>query len=143
MGSVVHHAGPAGAGAALKLAVNALLGVQVAALAEVLGALAKFGISPAAVARILGDTPVCSVAAKAAAASMVEQRFAPLFPAELAEKDLGYLDAFASGIGARVPLSQAAHAVLASAVARGFGAGHLTGVVRLYLDQQDSVFTNS
>jgi 3-hydroxyisobutyrate dehydrogenase len=39
LGGAAHHVGPVGAGARLKLAVNALFGVQVAALAELLALL--------------------------------------------------------------------------------------------------------
>jgi 3-hydroxyisobutyrate dehydrogenase-like beta-hydroxyacid dehydrogenase len=38
---------------------------------------------------ILSATPVCSPAAKAVAAAMLARNFAPSFPIELVEKDLG------------------------------------------------------
>jgi len=134
MGAAIHHAGPAGAGVAVKLAVNALFGVQIAALAELVGALAKAGVDVERVVGILGGTPVCSPAVKAAATSMLTRDFAPLFPAQLAEKDLGYVHALANSAGATVPLSDAARAVMSAAVARKLGADHLTGIVRLYRD---------
>lgn len=46
--AVVHHVGAVGQGMAMKLAVNALFGIQVAALAELLGMLSKDGIPPEA-----------------------------------------------------------------------------------------------
>ncbi len=133
MGAAVHHAGPVGAGAAIKLAVNALFGVQVAALAELLGALAKAGVDLERAVSIIGATPVCSAAAKGASASMLTKDFAPLFPVDLVEKDLGYMHSLAMTAGAEVPLSDAARAVMSAAVARNFGADHLTGIIRLYL----------
>lgn len=132
MGSAVHHAGAAGDGAAVKLAVNTLLGVQVAALAEIIGLFAKSGLDPARSIEILTATPVCSPAAKGAAASMLSGAFAPMFPAELAEKDFGYALAAATSAGATMPLTEATRSVLVAALARGFGPDHLTGVVRLY-----------
>lgn len=137
MGAVVHHAGPTGAGAAIKLAVNALFGVQVAALAELTGALARTGVDLEEAVRIIGATPVCSAAAKGALASMLAKEFAPLFPVELLEKDLGYVHHLAMAAGSEVPLSDAARAVMSAAIARNLGADHLTGIVRLYLDWQD------
>jgi 3-hydroxyisobutyrate dehydrogenase len=134
MGAAIHHVGAAGAGAAVKLAVNALFGVQVAALAELIGALAKSGIDLGKAIDAIGATPVCSAAGKGAAASMLAMSFAPLFPVELVEKDLGYLRGLAEAAGAEVPLSDAARTVMSAAVARNLGADHLTGVIRLYLD---------
>lgn len=46
--------------------VNALFGIQVAALAELLGLLSKHGISPEKAMEYLGDLPVLSLAAKGA-----------------------------------------------------------------------------
>jgi 3-hydroxyisobutyrate dehydrogenase len=136
MGAAIHHVGAAGAGAAVKLAVNALFGVQVTALAELIGALAKSGIDLGRAIDAIGATPVCSVAGKGAAVSMLAKSFAPLFPVELIEKDLGYLHCLAKAAGAAVPLSDAARSVMLAAVARSFGADHLTGVIRLYLDDE-------
>ncbi len=132
MGAAVHHAGTAGDGAAVKLAVNTLLGVQVAALAEIVGLFDRCGMDPARAVEILTATPVCSPAAKAAAASMLSGAFAPMFPADLAEKDFGYVLAAAQAAGADMPLAKATRAVLAAAQTRGFGPDHLTGIVRLY-----------
>lgn len=132
MGGTVHHAGVTGDGAMVKLAVNALLGVQVAALAEIIGLFEKSGLHPDRAVEILTATPVCSPAAKGAAASMLLGAYAPMFPAGLAEKDSGYVLAAAANAGASMPLAETTRAVLSAALARGFGTDHLTGVVRLY-----------
>uniref|UniRef100_UPI003564E9DF NAD(P)-dependent oxidoreductase n=1 Tax=Hydrogenophaga sp. TaxID=1904254 RepID=UPI003564E9DF len=83
MGSAVHHAGPTGSGAVVKLIVNSLFGIQVAALAEALGFAAQAGTPPARLLEILGATPVLSTAAKGAGAGMLSGQFAPMFPLEL------------------------------------------------------------
>ncbi|MBV8472539.1 MAG: NAD(P)-dependent oxidoreductase, partial [Hyphomicrobiales bacterium] len=44
VGSAAHHMGPIGSGATMKLAVNALLGVQIAEVAEMFGMLERCGI---------------------------------------------------------------------------------------------------
>ena len=77
MGGTQHHVGDAGAGALVKLAVNALLGIQQAALAEILGMAKSGGIAPAAMANAIIGTPTCSPFAKMAAESIVEHNFAP------------------------------------------------------------------
>jgi len=130
MGSAVHHAGPQGAGAAVKLAVNALLGVQVAAMAELLGLLRATGVDDARAVDIIGATPVCSPAAKAAAGAMLARSFAPLFPVALVEKDFGYLLTAAGG--AALPVATATRAVMAQAIAQGMGEDNITGIARLY-----------
>lgn len=132
MGATVHHAGRAGDGAALKLAVNALFAVQVAAAAELLGVLRRAGLNPAAAAGIIGATPVCSPAVKGALASMVSGAYAPQFPADLASKDLGYALALGTDAGGAMPITRAAASVFAEAVRQGFGPDNLTGVARLY-----------
>ena len=132
MGGAVHHAGRAGAGATVKLMVNALFGAQVAVMAELIGLARACGVDEARAVEILSSTPVCSPAAKAAAGSMLAGSFAPMFPVELVEKDFGYVEETALARGAQVPVTLAARRVLAEAMARGYGADHLTGIVRLY-----------
>ncbi len=132
MGSSVHHVGPAGSGTTLKLAVNALLGVQVAALAEIIGFFDRAGLNGATAIDILGSTPVCSPAAKAAAASMLSGVFPALFPADLMAKDFGNLLATAGAVAASMPVAAAVYDVFAGAVRHGLGADNLTGIIRLY-----------
>lgn len=132
MGSAVHHAGPAGSGAAVKLAVNALFGIQVAATAELIGLLGASGIDIARGLELIGSTPVVSAAAKAAAAAMLAGNFAPSFPVELVAKDFAYIRDAGTAAGARLPLASATGAVLADAVAAGLGGDNLTALVRLY-----------
>jgi len=130
MGGAVHHAGPSGAGAAVKLGVNALLGVQVAAMAEIIGMLGANGVDAAKAIDILGATPVASPAAKGAAASMLASAFQPMFPVELVEKDFGYIEIAAGGGG--MPMAAAARLVMQAAMARGLGDRNLTSLVELY-----------
>lgn len=132
MGGAVLHAGSSGAGATIKLGVNALFGVQVAALAEIFGLMEANGVSIATAAEVIGATPVASPAAKGAAASMLAGAFAPMFPVELVEKDLGYVEATAALGGNAMPLTQATRSVMRRAIDASFGAENLTGIVRLY-----------
>lgn len=131
LGGAVYFAGSHGAGATVKLAVNALFGIQVAALGELIGMMRRAGIDVPTAVEIIGSTPVCSPAAKTAAASMLAGSFAPLFPVELVEKDFGYAIA-AFGSREAAPVTAAACGVFALAVRQGLGADNLTGIVRLY-----------
>jgi 3-hydroxyisobutyrate dehydrogenase-like beta-hydroxyacid dehydrogenase len=123
------HTGRNGTGSALKLAVNALLGIQVAAVAELLAFLWTAGMEPTQVNEFIGAFPVFSPAAKAAASGMIAGAFAPMFPVELVEKDLGY--ALESSTQ-QTPLTRTACAVFKRAIDEGYGKDNLTAVYRLY-----------
>jgi 3-hydroxyisobutyrate dehydrogenase len=132
LGGALHHAGVAGQGAALKLAVNTLFGVQVAALAEIIGGLQKAGVDPARAVEIIGALPVCSPAAKGVAVAMLGHSFPPMFPVDLVEKDFRFALAGAGAAGAVMPVAEATLGVFARAMQQGFGTDNLTGIVRLY-----------
>jgi 3-hydroxyisobutyrate dehydrogenase len=124
---VVHHAGPAGSGATLKLVANALFGIQVAALAELFGQSLGAGLDAQRALDILSATPVMSPAAKVAAASMLGRNFAPLFPIDLVAKDFGLALGLSDG-----PITKAAGAVFERARDEGMGGENLTAVFKLY-----------
>ena len=132
MGVAAHHAGPTGSGAAVKLAVNALLAVQVAALGELAGLLKASGMNLVRAVDIIGATPVASAALKGAAASMLAAQFAPMFPIELVEKDLDYTLGQAEQAGVALPMTTAARQIMAAATAAGLGGDHLTAIARLF-----------
>lgn len=132
MGGAVHHAGAVGSGAMVKLMVNALFGIQVAAMAELLGWAARAGLDAGRVLEVLGTTPVASPAAKLAGQGMLAKNFSPLFPIELAEKDFGYAIDAASLTASHLPLTLSTHAVLGDALERGLGEQNLTSVAQLF-----------
>lgn len=132
-GAAVHHAGAVGHGMAMKLAVNALFGIQVAALGELLGFLGRLGVDQGRALELLGGLAVASPALKGAAALIAAGEHAPLFPIDLAEKDLRYAVETAHALGAPVPATVAACHVFASATSAGFGDQNITAVTRMYL----------
>jgi 3-hydroxyisobutyrate dehydrogenase len=121
---------PGGAGAALKLVVNALLGIQVAALGELLGVAERLGLDRRRAGEVLVEMPSCSPTAKAVNQAMLARNFGPAFPVELVEKDLGYLADEKPPDGA--PMSTAARAVFARAMVAGLAPDNMTAVVKLY-----------
>ena len=60
MGSAIHFIGPLGTGALVKLSTNALLGIQVTALAELIGMLKRSGADAARALEVVAATPVWS-----------------------------------------------------------------------------------
>lgn len=132
MGSAVHHAGEVGAGAKLKLAVNALFGIQVAAMAEIVGVLKAQKMDLPRAVEIMSATPVMSMAAKGAAASMLSGNFPAMFPVELVEKDFGYVNDAATSVGQTVPMADEVRSIMQKAIEAGLGEQNLTSIVRLY-----------
>lgn len=132
LGRAIHHAGAVGSGAAIKLAVNTLFSVQLATLAELIGMLQGSGVDPQRALEILSATPVCSPAAQVGVEAMLTGQFAPLFPIELVEKDLGYAIQTAQAGDRQMPLTKATRQVFAQAIAQGYGGDNITGVAQLY-----------
>jgi 3-hydroxyisobutyrate dehydrogenase len=131
MGSAITHVGPLGSGAIVKLSTNALLGVQVTVLAELIGILKRSGADVAGALKAIGGTAVWSPAANNLSGSMLAGNFAPQFPIELIEKDFGYAVDVA-GSPEAAPTIAAARGVFRKAFAQGFGSENMTGVVQLF-----------
>lgn len=127
-GARLEHVGPVGSGATVKLAVNALYAAQVAAVAELLGAVGRSGTDVRRAAEVLDGLAVASPALRAAMALMLAGDTPPQFPVQLVEKDLGYLRDAASACQAYVPVATAVHRVFADAMEHGLGARNITAV---------------
>ncbi|OKH34216.1 3-hydroxyisobutyrate dehydrogenase [Calothrix sp. HK-06] len=132
-GLVIHHVGDIGQGMAMKLAVNALFGIQVAALAEVMGMLTKNGLKLEKAIQCLSELPVMSLAAKNAANLIMAENHTPMFPIDLVEKDFRYVMQSAQEVDALTPVSTAIHNVYLDAIKLGYGGNNITGVARLFI----------
>ncbi len=132
MGGAVHHVGRLGQGAVFKLAVNALFGIQVAALGELLGFLGRAGLDRARAVGILSSLPITSPAAAGTAELMMAGNFAPMFPIDLVEKDFGYALESAQAVGASLPTTDAVRRIYAEARLKGHGGDNIAGVVQLF-----------
>jgi 3-hydroxyisobutyrate dehydrogenase len=130
--SAVHHIGSVGQGMAMKLAVNALFGIQVAALAEMIGMLNKHGVTATTAMACLGELPVISPAAKGAGSLMVMNNHAPLFPIELVEKDFRYVLQTTQAVDATAPVSTAVHSVYQEAIAKEYINDNITRIIQLF-----------
>jgi len=131
MGSTITHVGPLGSGALVKLSTNALLGVQVTVLAELIGLLKRSGADVASAVKAIGGTAAWSPAANNLSSSMLAGNFSPQFPVELIEKDFNYA-VDAAGSPEVVPTIAAARGVFQKAIADGFGGDNMTSVVQLF-----------
>lgn len=131
MGAAIHHVGDVGSGSLVKLATNALLGIQVTALAELFGLLKRRGANIDAALKAISGTPVWAPVANYLAGSMLQGDFRPQFPIELIEKDFGYAIA-AAGSEANAPMLVAARAVFQKGIEHGSGGENMTAVARLF-----------
>ena len=132
LGGAVHVIGPAGSGAWLKLVVNALFGIQVAAVAECLALLKAAGIDSDAAFNALRTMPVMSAAATGAGTMIQARNFAPLAPVDLIVKDLDYALQSAHQVGASMPLISAVADRFLAASAAGYGQENLVAIAKLY-----------
>jgi 3-hydroxyisobutyrate dehydrogenase-like beta-hydroxyacid dehydrogenase len=132
MGSAFRHVGPSGAGARFKLAVNLLLGAQVAVLAEILGGLAADGFEERQAAEWLAALPVASPAAANYGRLMAARNDALMFSVDLMAKDMDYAAKASAARGLKAPIAEAARDALRAASAAGFGAQNVTALRKLY-----------
>jgi 3-hydroxyisobutyrate dehydrogenase-like beta-hydroxyacid dehydrogenase len=77
----------------------------------------------------LGDTPA---GACATLIVMIARRFDPLFPVDLASKDLRYVMAAAAAVGSALPVVRGASEVFETGAASGLAQENLTAVAKLY-----------
>jgi 3-hydroxyisobutyrate dehydrogenase len=131
VGAAVHHLGPVGSGAWLKLAVNTLFATQVAAVAEQLPMLRQAGLDVQRALEALRAMPVMSPAAAGAGALMLAGNYAPQAPVDLIAKDLAYALAAAEGVGAALPVAAAVLQRFAATQAAGWGGENIVAVHKL------------
>ena len=125
----VHHVGPSGAGAALKLAINAALFALTEAVAEALVVAERSGIPPAVAYDALLDSAVAAPAVRYRRDAFLDPRVPVSFRLDLAAKDLSLLREHCSLIGSPSPLADAVGRVVGEAVDSGFGGRDLASLV--------------
>jgi len=132
--AAIHHIGPVGAGMSMKLAVNGIFGMQVAALSEILCTLEQTGISKKSAIGILNELPVTSPALKGIGALMAAGNHTPLFPIDLVEKDFAYVQRLAENAQLDPLMITAARKSYQTAKNKGFGADNISGVIQIFDD---------
>ena len=131
LGSSIQHAGPVGSGALAKLATNALMGVQLTALAELIGMVRRHGVDPKQVLDAVSATAMWNPHLTRDTESMLTGNFETRFPVRLLEKDLSYTVKTA-GAATSVPTISAVLAVFQKALADNLGDLNMTAVVKLF-----------
>jgi 3-hydroxyisobutyrate dehydrogenase-like beta-hydroxyacid dehydrogenase len=100
--------GPSGSGVAMKLVVNALLGVGMQAIAEALALGTQLGLPRDLLFDTLGKTAVVAPAHLGKLATAKENDYTPQFPLRLMQKDFGLILWEATGRGLAMPATVAA-----------------------------------
>ncbi len=132
-GTLQHIAGALGSGTALKLAVNAFFGVQVAAIAELLHGLPRAGVNAADGLALMAKLPITAPTIAALGGLMLADKVPPMFPVELVAKDMGYA-VQALGGASKLPATALAHATYRRGVETGHGDINIHGIHRLFVD---------
>jgi len=131
--SAIYHVGEVGIGMTMKLVVNGLFGIQVAALGEVLGILRRAGLSVETAVSLLSEMPITSPALKGIGTLIASENYAPLFPINLVEKDLRYLEQFEISNDSQMSVVTAIKEIYQEAQQAGYGEDNIAGVAQLYL----------
>ena len=125
----VHHVGPSGSGAALKLAINSALFALTQAVAEALVLAERSGISASVAYDVLLDSAVAAPAVRYRRDAFLDAGVPASFRLELAAKDLRLLQDHSHVVGASLPLAASVAGVVGDAVAAGFGERDLASLV--------------
>lgn len=129
----IRHVGAAGAAATVKLAINGLFGIQVAAYAEVVGMLSQSNIDIAEAIDLLAGLPITSPGLQRVLGLFETGDFTPNFPIELVAKDFRYLKQLAEQATAEVPLVEAAASVFGHGASSPLAGDDISGIAKLYL----------
>jgi 3-hydroxyisobutyrate dehydrogenase-like beta-hydroxyacid dehydrogenase len=102
------HLGPSGSGTAMKLVVNALLGVNMQAIAEAVAFGEKAGLDRELLLEVLAKTAVVSPAHQNKLLRAEHDDYSPQFPLKLMNKDFKLILEKAGELGAPMPATEAA-----------------------------------
>lgn len=111
MGKKWFHLGPNGAGQTIKLAMNAILALEVAGVAEAIGLVTRAGLKGEQLAEVLQSSMGRSGLLDLKTPLMLKGDFKPSFPLRLMHKDLGLALELANQLGVALPTTAAAREV--------------------------------
>ena len=103
--------GPNGAGQTIKVAMNAILALQVGAVAEAIGLITKAGLQGEQLLEVLQASMARSGLVDLKAPLMLKGDFKPSFPLRLMHKDLGLALDLANQLGVALPTTAAVREV--------------------------------
>ena len=111
MGKKWFHLGPNGAGQTIKLAMNALLALQINAIAEGIALVTKAGLKGEQLFEVLQASMARSGVLDVKVPLMLKGDFKPSFPLRLMHKDLGLALDLANQLGVALPTTAASREI--------------------------------
>lgn len=111
MGKKWFHLGPNGAGQTIKLAMNAILALEVGAVAEAVGLVTRAGLAGEQLLEVLQASMGRSALLDLKTPLMLKGDFKPSFPLRLMHKDLGLALDLANQLGVALPTTAAVREV--------------------------------
>jgi 2-hydroxy-3-oxopropionate reductase len=111
MGKKFFHLGPNGAGQTIKLAMNAILALEVGAVAEAVGLVTRAGLAGEQLLEVLQSSMGRSALLDLKTPLMLKGEFKPSFPLRLMHKDLGLALDLANQLGVALPTTAAVREV--------------------------------
>jgi 3-hydroxyisobutyrate dehydrogenase-like beta-hydroxyacid dehydrogenase len=111
MGKKWFHLGPNGAGQTIKLAMNAMMAIQVGAMAEALALVTKAGLRGEQLVEVMQSSMARSGVLDVKCPLMLKGEYKPSFPLRLMHKDLGLALDLANQLGVALPGTAAAREV--------------------------------
>ena len=111
MGKRWFHLGPNGAGQTIKLAMNAILALQVDAMAEALALVQRAGLNGEQLVEVMQASMARSGVLDVKSPLMLKGDYKPSFPLRLMHKDLGLALDLANQLGVALPATAAAREV--------------------------------
>ncbi|MBP1765261.1 MAG: beta-hydroxyacid dehydrogenase, 3-hydroxyisobutyrate dehydrogenase [Firmicutes bacterium] len=132
IGKKIYHAGSVGAGDAVKLVNNLLLGVNMVAVAEAMTLGVKAGLDPKVLLEIIGVSSGRSYALEAKVPGFIlKGNFEPGFAVDLQYKDLEMAVQTGKELGMPLLLTNVAQQVYETAKAKGLGRKDISSVITL------------
>jgi 3-hydroxyisobutyrate dehydrogenase-like beta-hydroxyacid dehydrogenase len=128
----VHHIGPPGAGAKLKLVHNLVLGLSRAVLAEGLSLARSLGLDPQRTLEVLRASAAYSRVMDQKGDRMVSNHFDPEARLSQHLKDVRLMLEAGSAAGARLPLSETHRELLEALEAAGWGTLDNSAIIRAF-----------
>lgn len=134
MGNKIHHMGPPGAGSAMKVMINLMIGMTVLTVAETLTLGRKAGLDPDQMLEVLGETSVRSPHLTHKGRMMIDRDFEPAFMLKYMQKDFDLIMEAAHALKMPLFTSTMAHQVYTAANVAGYGDLDYSAVVK-FLEQ--------
>lgn len=126
----IHHVGPSGAGSAMKVIVNLMVGMTVLAVAETITLGSKAGLDSLQMLEILGESAVRSPHLLNKGRSMLEEQFEPSFALKYMQKDFDLIMEASHELKTPLFISAMAQQVYMAANVAGYGDLDYSAVVK-------------